>query len=514
MRIDSHHHVWDLRARPQPWTKDLPALQRSFGIDELRPSLARHDIDATIAVQTVAVADETPELLALAASDPDIAGVVGWTDLTAPDIADRLAELITPELVAIRHLAQDEPDPYWLTRREVQAGIAAAVQLAWPTTCWSPRPSCQQLSKQSATIRTSGSCSTMAQSRSSRDLILERSDDPAPPGLPVTTVLDGLVKEFPAAGVRYEQGCGITGEDRSGFEAAVSAAAAADVTVLVVGDRSGMFGHGTSGEGCDVTGLALPGVQGDLADAVLAATRRTVLVVVSGRPYEVGRYAAQAGALVQAFLPGVEGPAAIAGVLSGRVNPSGHLPVQIPGEAAGQPATYLAPALALKTDGVSSVDPTPAFPFGHGLSYTSFAIDRASAAEPAVPTDGTIRVSATVSNTGSRDGATVLQLYLSDPVASVTRPVRQLIGFTRLGLAAGESAEACFEVHADLTSFTGRDLRRRVEPGMVVLTVAQSADDPGAPMPVTLTGETRIVDHTRTMTTQVRPENAGPGGVR
>lgn len=126
MRIDSHHHVWDLRARPQPWTKDLPALQRSFGIDELRPSLARHDIDATIAVQTVAVADETPELLALAASDPDIAGVVGWTDLTAPDIADRLADLITPELVAIRHLAQDEPDPYWLTRREVQAGIAAA----------------------------------------------------------------------------------------------------------------------------------------------------------------------------------------------------------------------------------------------------------------------------------------------------------------------------------------------------------------------------------------------------
>jgi beta-xylosidase len=341
-----------------------------------------------------------------------------------------------------------------------------------------------------------------------------RSDDPAPPGLPVTTVLDGLVKEFPAAGVRYEQGCGITGEDRSGFEAAVSAAAAADVTVLVVGDRSGMFGHGTSGEGCDVIGLALPGVQGDLADAVLAATRRTVLVVVSGRSYEVGRYAAQAGALVQAFLPGVEGPAAIAGVLSGRVNPSGHLPVQIPGEAAGQPATYLAPALALKTDGVSSVDPTPAFPFGHGLSYTSFAIDRASAAEPAVPTDGTIRVSATVSNTGSRDGATVLQLYLSDPVASVTRPVRQLIGFTRLGLAAGESAEACFEVHADLTSFTGRDLRRRVEPGMVVLTVAQSADDPGAPVPVTLTGETRIVDHTRTMTTQVRPENAGPGGVR
>jgi L-fuconolactonase len=124
-RIDSHHHVWDLRARPQPWTQDFPVLQRSFAIDELRPSLVRHDIDATVVVQTVAVADETPELLALAASDPDIAGVVGWTDLTAPGVAGRLAELAAPELVGIRHLVQDEPDPYWLTRRGVQAGIAA-----------------------------------------------------------------------------------------------------------------------------------------------------------------------------------------------------------------------------------------------------------------------------------------------------------------------------------------------------------------------------------------------------
>jgi L-fuconolactonase len=106
MRIGSHHHVWDLQARSQPWTNDLPALQRSFGIDELRPSLARHDIGGTIAVQTVAVADETPELLALAAADPDIAGVAGWTDLTALDVADRLAELIAPELVGIRHLVQ------------------------------------------------------------------------------------------------------------------------------------------------------------------------------------------------------------------------------------------------------------------------------------------------------------------------------------------------------------------------------------------------------------------------
>lgn len=322
-----------------------------------------------------------------------------------------------------------------------------------------------------------------------------------PLGLPATTVLDCVGKEFPGATVRHERGCEISGDDRSGFDAAVAAAAAADVTVLVVGDRPGMFGRGTSGEGCDVTALTLPGIQGDLVDAVLASARRTVLVVVSGRPYAIGRHAARAGATVQAFLPGVEGPAAIAGVLSGRVNPSGRLPVQIPGEEAGQPGTYLAPALALKTDGVSSVDPTPAFPFGHGLSYTAFSIGSASATEPEVPTDGTICVTASVSNDGARDGDTVVQLYLSDPVASVTRPVRQLIGFARLHLAAGESAEIRFEVHADMTSFTGADMRRRVEPGAVVLTVTQSAGDPGSPVPVTLTGKTRIVDHTRTMST-------------
>jgi beta-xylosidase len=327
------------------------------------------------------------------------------------------------------------------------------------------------------------------------------------PGLPVSTVLDAIGKEFPAAAISYERGCGITGEDRSGFDAAVAAAAAADVTILVVGDRSGMFGQGTSGEGCDVTALTLPGVQGELVDAVLAQARRAILVVVSGRPYAIGRHAARADATVQAFLPGVEGAAAIAGVLSGRINPSGHLPVQIPGEAAGQPGTYLAPALALKTDGVSSIDPTPAFPFGHGLSYTTFSIGSAHAAEPAVPTDGTIFVSATVSNTGSRAGALALQLYQSDPVASVTRPVRQLIGFARVSLAAGESAEVSFEVHADLTSFTGRDLRRRVEPGEIVLTIARSAGDPGSAVRVTLTGETRFVDHTRTLSSRSRRES-------
>jgi len=322
-------------------------------------------------------------------------------------------------------------------------------------------------------------------------------------GVDAPTVLDAIRREFPDAAVHHEIGCQITGDDRGGIEAAVAAAREADPTILVVGDRSGMFGHGTSGEGCDVATLELPGVQEELTDAVLAAARASVLLVVSGRPYAIGRHARHAEATVQAFFPGQEGAAAIAGVLSGRVEPSGRLPVQIPGDNAGQPGTYLAPPLALKSDGVSNIDPTPAFPFGHGLGYTTFTVEVLSTDEPVIPVDGSVRISATVTNTGTRPGTAVPQLYLSDPVASVTRPLRRLVGFTRVALEAGQTSTIRFRLDADLTGFTGRDLRRRVEPGHIVLTVAQNAADPGLSAEVLRQGAVRILDHTRSMSTPV-----------
>ncbi len=129
MRIDAHHHVWDLSVRDQPWTADLPGLHRSFDLAELRPSVLAHGVDATVVVQTITVADETPELLALAAREPLVAGVVGWVDLTAPDVADRLAALRSRpgghRLVGIRHQVQGEPDPRWLCRDDVRRGLAA-----------------------------------------------------------------------------------------------------------------------------------------------------------------------------------------------------------------------------------------------------------------------------------------------------------------------------------------------------------------------------------------------------
>ncbi|MCU1596337.1 MAG: hypothetical protein JWQ47_76 [Glaciihabitans sp.] len=129
VRIDAHHHVWDLDVRDQPWTAGLPALRRSFDIDDLAPDLEAADIDATVVVQTITTPDETPELLAMAAASPLIAGVVGWVDLEARDIAHQIAVLRElpggGALVGIRHQVQGEPDPDWLTRPSVLRGLSA-----------------------------------------------------------------------------------------------------------------------------------------------------------------------------------------------------------------------------------------------------------------------------------------------------------------------------------------------------------------------------------------------------
>ena len=129
MRFDAHHHLWNLAVRDLAWTRSVPALRRNFTMEGLRPVLERYDIDGTVLVQTVAVPAETPELLALADDEPAVAGVVGWVDLTADDVTDRLAALVGrpggDRLVGIRHGVQDEPDPRWLCRVDVRRGLAA-----------------------------------------------------------------------------------------------------------------------------------------------------------------------------------------------------------------------------------------------------------------------------------------------------------------------------------------------------------------------------------------------------
>ena len=332
-------------------------------------------------------------------------------------------------------------------------------------------------------------------------------------GPPAATILAALRTELPAATISYAPGCAVRDSDRSGFAHAAGHAREADVVVAVLGDEAGLFGRGTSGEGCDVADLRLPGVQEDLLRVLVAAGTPVVLVLVTGRPYAIGPVAGQLAAAVQAFFPGEEGGGAIAGVLAGRVVPSGRLPVEMPASAGGQPSTYLRPRLAGRHPG-SSVDPTPLFAFGHGLSYTSFAYSdlviegsaRPDGAEDMVTiaTDGTAVISCTVRNTGTRSGAEVVQLYLSDPVAQVVRPERWLAGFARVPLDPGQARRVTFRLHADRTAFSGRTGTRVVEPGEIAVAVGGASDQLPLRGAFTIRGPERPVGRGRILDTPVR----------
>jgi beta-xylosidase len=329
-------------------------------------------------------------------------------------------------------------------------------------------------------------------------------------GVEVATVLAALREE--GADVSYARGCDVATDDRSGFAEAVATARSSEMIVAVMGDEAGLFGHGTSGEGNDVTDLTLPGVQQELLHALADTGTPVVAVLVTGRPYALGDVAGRLAGVVQAFFPGEEGGRAIAGVLTGRVTPSGKLPVEVPRLPGAQPSTYLrSPNAALHAG--SDVDPTPLFAFGHGLSYTTFGYEDLDLSAERVPTDGGVGISCTVRNTGPVAGTEVVQLYLSDPVASVVRPVRWLAGFTRVTLAAGESARVTFRLHADRTAFTGRDGTRIVEPGAITVAVGGASDDLPLTGSFTLTGPVRAADADRVLTTPVAVRRrAGEGG--
>lgn len=325
------------------------------------------------------------------------------------------------------------------------------------------------------------------------------------------TVLAALRAELPAAAIEHVVTGPVDGQDTPGIVVAADAAARADVCVAVVGDRAGLFGAGTSGEGCDATDLELPGRQGELIEALVTTGTPVVLVLLTGRPYALGRYADRLAGVVQAFFPGAEGGGAVAGVLSGRVCPSGRLPIGVPRLAGGQPTSYLSPLLGHRTE-VSNVDPGPLYPFGHGLSYTSFewstplvdGVEHGRGATPAqIGTDGTLRIRLRVRNTGDRAGSEIVQLYLHDPVAQVTRPVIRLVGYARVPLQAGQARWVEFDFSADLSCFTGRDGRRVVEPGDLELRLAASSIDVRHRVAVRLVGSQRQVDHRRRLATEV-----------
>jgi beta-glucosidase len=328
-------------------------------------------------------------------------------------------------------------------------------------------------------------------------------------GLEIPTVREALAADHD---VSYTLGVPVLGGSDDDIAAAVAAARDAEVCIAVLGDEAGLFGNGTSGEGNDVATLDLPGRQEELLEALLATGTPVVVVLLVGRSYDLTRQADRLAAVVCGFFPGEEGAQAIADVLAGRVNPSGRLPVSFPGPGSTQPSTYLAPALGQRSE-VSVVDPTPLFPFGHGLSYATATWGAVTAANREWTTDGTATLEVGLRNDADRDMSEVVQVYLHDPVASVVRPTQQLVAAARVDLAPGDAVRVRFTLHADLTSFTGRDFVRVVEPGEVELRVGASSGDIRAHVGLELVGPLRQVGAERALVPDVVVERAGAGEV-
>ncbi len=299
--------------------------------------------------------------------------------------------------------------------------------------------------------------------------------------VPIRPIL-AAIQEKVAAGtaVLYALGCDVTGEDRSGFAEAVAAAEQSDVALVFVGGKSGLTHDCTCGEARDRAEINLTGVQEELVQAVAATGKPVVVVLVNGRPLSINWIAQHIPAILEAWLPGEEGAEAVADVLFGDVNPGGKLPITFPRDVGQIPIYYNHKVSGgrshWKGDYVN-LSSKPLWPFGFGLSYTSFKLEGLQQDKLEVAADETIEISCTLTNCGPRDGEEVVQLYINDPVASVTRRVKELKGFKRVALAAGQSRRVTFALPVSALGFYNRDLRKVVEPGEIEFMIGTSSAD-------------------------------------
>ena len=319
------------------------------------------------------------------------------------------------------------------------------------------------------------------------------------------SVLEALTATYGDA-VRHARGCAVNDDDTSGFAEAVELAAASDVVVLVVGDKAGLTKSCTSGEGRDRSSLTLPGVQEDLARAVLATGTPVVTVLVVGRPCGSEELHQRSAAVLLAWLPGQEGGPAIAEALAGTVNPGGKLPISFPRSVGQLPVFYGHKVSGGRShwhgeyvDGATS----PLYPFGHGLSYTTFALVDPAVLTPTAGPDDTVTVSVSITNSGQLAGEEVIQVYVRDLHASVTRPVLELKSFVRIAVDAGASKSVRFDIPVAQLGFYDADLDYVVEAGEIEVFVGTSSADLVAAGTVTIEGGgpvEKAFDGSRTVT--------------
>ncbi|WP_068782327.1 glycoside hydrolase family 3 N-terminal domain-containing protein [Paenibacillus sp. GM2] len=301
----------------------------------------------------------------------------------------------------------------------------------------------------------------------------------------IVTVLEGIARRVGKDNnsILYAPGCRIKGDSREGFQLALEAAAAAEVVVMVVGGSSARdFGEGTidlrtgasvvtanvwsdmeCGEGIDRSTLTLMGVQLELIQEIHKLGKPIVVVYINGRPVAEPWIDEHADAILEAWYPGQEGGNAVADILFGDVNPSGRLTISIPKEVGQLPIHYN----ARRTRGKRylETDLKPRYPFGFGLSYTNFAYSNARIEPAIIAPDGEANVYVNITNTGDRDGAEVVQLYVSDMIASVTPVEISLKGFRKIQLKAGETQTVIFTIGTEHLQLIGSDLKPVVEPG-------------------------------------------------
>jgi beta-glucosidase-like glycosyl hydrolase len=309
----------------------------------------------------------------------------------------------------------------------------------------------------------------------------------------IVTPLEGVKgRVSPQTQVIFAKGCDVVGNDRSGFAEAATAAKKSDVAIVVVGEQQERDSrHGESdarnrptvGEGFDVASLDLSGVQEDLIRAVVETGTPTVVVLINARPLSIRWTAENAPAILEAWEPGERGGEAIAEALFGDYNPGGHLAITIPRHVGQLPAYYnFKPSKAYwikKGWGERYVDmpATPLYPFGHGLSYTEFEYSNLRIDPPESRPAGTVHVRADIKNTGGRAGDEVVQLYIHDVLGTVSTPVKQLRGFHRVSLQAGETKAVDFALGPEDLSLLNRDMHWVVEPGDFEIMVGSSSED-------------------------------------
>ena len=297
------------------------------------------------------------------------------------------------------------------------------------------------------------------------------------------SVLDGIRQAVPGTKVLFAAGAPVEENDSSGIAAAVRVARRADAVIMVLGEHRDM-----SAEARNRTSLDLPGVQLQLLQAIHATGRPLVVVLMNGRPLSIPWLDEHVPAILETWYLGVQMGPAVADVLFGDYNPGGRLPVSFPRNVGQEPLYYnhkntgRPPSEGERyTSKYIDVPWTPLYPFGHGLSYTTFAYSAPRLSATRIAAGGSIVVQVDVRNTGRRAGDDVVQMYVRDDVASVSRPVRELRGFERITVEPGQSRTVSFTLGPEDLAFYDQRMQRVVEPGFFTVWVGASSADEARP---------------------------------